>query len=139
MNREGVYGFLHVYGDDIQTPEIDGALPGDVLVFSLWDDSAGLEYRLENVLLSPGDQSTPSPVPPVWSAQGQYALNIDTTNHFGDIDADGLLNLKDALLALSTVSNSSAAVNIYEGVDVNGDRKIGLQEVIYLLRHIAEF
>ncbi len=35
VNRDGQYGFLHVYGDDSTTPEDEGAIAGDFLAFYL--------------------------------------------------------------------------------------------------------
>jgi hypothetical protein len=33
VKRPGVYGFLHVYGDDPATPQDEGAVAGDVIKF----------------------------------------------------------------------------------------------------------
>ncbi len=57
----------------------------------------------------------------------------------GDADANGTVDLADAVSALKLLCN----VNIGEGniamcADVSGDGKIGMEEVIYILTRIAE-
>lgn len=38
LKSDGSYGFIHVYGDDPQTAEIEGAKPGDSITFRLNDE-----------------------------------------------------------------------------------------------------
>ena len=139
VKDSGQYGFLHVYGDDLTSLNVDeGARLEDVLIVRVWDASAGLEYFGTNVVLSPGNIEPPSPqIPPVWVSGGQFSLNIDTTTHFGDIDNNGKLGLSDALLALQIVSGGQYQGAVPPGVDVNSDNRIGLQEVVYILQELA--
>ena len=54
----------------------------------------------------------------------------------GDINADGNVNLADAILTLKALVGISAE-GIYPDRDVNGDGRIGLEEVIYILQKVA--
>lgn len=57
----------------------------------------------------------------------------------GDINKDGSVNLADAILALQVASGMTPTGirTDYAAVDVNGDNKIGLQELIYILQYVA--
>jgi hypothetical protein len=60
----------------------------------------------------------------------------------GDINGDSVVDLIDAILALQVTAGMSP-VNIRSnysasGADCNGDNKIGLEEVIFILKAIAE-
>lgn len=55
----------------------------------------------------------------------------------GDIDNSGAVDLKDAILALQINTNMSINNDIYSGADINGDKKIGIEEGIYALQIIA--
>ncbi|RZB30254.1 MAG: hypothetical protein SRB1_02534 [Desulfobacteraceae bacterium Eth-SRB1] len=59
----------------------------------------------------------------------------------GDVNDDGNVNLTDAILALQvTVGMNPAGIRsnyATSGADVNGDAKIGLAEVIYILQDVA--
>jgi hypothetical protein len=81
VGSPGIYGFLHVYGDDPATPSIiEGAQPGEVLAVKVWDKSAQIEYDAIHLTLSAGqamgEYAVPSPVPPRWSANAGYTLNV---------------------------------------------------------------
>jgi hypothetical protein len=51
----------------------------------------------------------------------------------GDIDRNARVDLKDAVLAAKVLVNTSSQEASFSG-DVNGDRKIGLDEFIYILQ-----
>lgn len=51
----------------------------------------------------------------------------------GDVNGDGLVDLKDAVVALKVMGGMDAA-NLNIGADVDGDLKIGMAEVIYVLQ-----
>lgn len=55
----------------------------------------------------------------------------------GDVYADSLIDLKDAIMALKVASRLEAERALFRG-DVNGDRKIGVEEAIYVLTCISE-
>ncbi len=53
----------------------------------------------------------------------------------GDVDGNKSIQLRDAILALKTLAGIDA--NVIRDADVNGDGKIGMAEVLYILRDIA--
>jgi hypothetical protein len=64
VHTEGVYGFLHVYGDDSTTPAVDeGAIAGDALTFVAWDASDGREIPCAATVITGSE-------PPQWTADG---------------------------------------------------------------------
>ena len=54
----------------------------------------------------------------------------------GDINADGAVGIDDAIAALLIMIDSYDAV-FTPGADVNGDDKIGMEEVIYILETVS--
>jgi len=56
---------------------------------------------------------------------------------FGDIDESGAADLKDAVFALQTLCGMSTPPVFVSG-DVNGDRRIGIEEVVYILQTASE-
>ncbi len=58
---------------------------------------------------------------------------------YGDIDHSDGVDLADAVLALKASAGLSLGnAVIYIDVDVNGDKKIGVEEVIYVLQYVAK-
>ena len=55
----------------------------------------------------------------------------------GDINADGSVALDDAILGLQVADGMTPATGVSPWADVDGDRKIGLPEVIYVLQHVS--
>ncbi len=58
----------------------------------------------------------------------------------GDVDGDGEIKLKDAILALKVVSGGKPE-GVKLGADVankEGEKKIGMEEVIFILRKLAD-
>jgi hypothetical protein len=55
----------------------------------------------------------------------------------GDIDDNGRVDLADAIAAMQILSRITPAQAINAYADVNGDGKIGLPEVIYILQTVA--
>lgn len=81
-------------------------------------------------------------VDPTNAANNTHALNNSspfiaafmTQRHLGDINNDGLVDPTDTIQALQVVVGQSPAnLNFYQ--DINGDGKIGMEEVIYSLQH----
>jgi hypothetical protein len=54
----------------------------------------------------------------------------------GDINNDGSVNLKDAILAMKVCAGSASFA--YKEADVNGDGKIGMNEAIYILKKLVQ-
>ena len=55
----------------------------------------------------------------------------------GDINNDSYIDLADVILVLQILAETQGTLNINKGADVNGDAKIGLEEVTYILQHIS--
>ncbi len=75
-------------------------------------------------------------------AQQGYNPYWGTKMIMGDIDGNGRVELRDAAIALQTISQvtpSGALRGDYtrSGTDVNGDFRVDVAEVIYVLQHIA--
>jgi hypothetical protein len=71
-----------------------------------------------------------------WSSSGSFAIRIVLK---GDIDGSGMIDLGDAILALKTISKTlPPGTDIYNGADVNGDERIGMDEIIYILQRIGQ-
>jgi hypothetical protein len=55
----------------------------------------------------------------------------------GDINADGSVDIADAILALK-VSVGISGGDVYPDRDVNGDGRIGIEEVLYILQKVSK-
>lgn len=55
----------------------------------------------------------------------------------GDVNGDGIVDLKDAVLALQIMTGITPDSDIQLNADVNGDGKIGMAEVVYILQYVA--
>jgi uncharacterized repeat protein (TIGR02543 family) len=63
----------------------------------------------------------------------------DPDTGVGDVNGDGNVNLADLILTLqSVVMFNNLNMEITTAADVNGDKKIGVEEAIYILRFMAE-
>jgi hypothetical protein len=76
VTEAGLYGSLHVYGDDSSTAGDEGARPGDILTFKVWDAKAQQE-RTGHALASTGQS------PPAWTQDLDYWL-VDLTCYCGE-------------------------------------------------------
>lgn len=56
--------------------------------------------------------------------------------HIGDVDHSVSITLSDVILSLQLLT-SSQTQSLYKDGDINGDKQIGLPEVIYLLRELS--
>jgi len=56
----------------------------------------------------------------------------------GDVNGDGSIDLKDLILSLRILTdNTIFSQAVCKGADVNGDNRIGIEEVIYILQKAA--
>ncbi len=94
--------------------------------FILGSDAAGYDTFNADIHVK-ASRTTIQPVP----------MNFITAK--GDINGDGLINLKDALMVLRIMSGTDILTTdyIFKQSDIN-DHKIGLEEAIYILKIIAE-
>ena len=56
----------------------------------------------------------------------------------GDLNADGKVDLKDAIIALKITAGLSVNQKIYPETEPTGDGKIGLDDAIFILRKLAQ-
>lgn len=75
VTTAGYYGWLHVYGDDPDTPEDEGATAGDLITFKVWDADAQRESTAHPVAI-PGQE------PPSWTQNGDQA-EVDLESYCG--------------------------------------------------------
>jgi len=55
----------------------------------------------------------------------------------GDVDGNGIIDLRDAILVLKVLTGNAANDNISVFADVNGDGKIGIEDLLYILRAVV--
>ena len=55
----------------------------------------------------------------------------------GDLNKDGIVNLKDAFIALQVISKVQTDQSIFVGAEINDDSKIGIVDAIIIMKHIA--
>ena len=58
----------------------------------------------------------------------------------GDISGDSVVNLADAIIAMQALSGLTPTIRANyaaSGADVNGDNKVGLHELLYILQYVA--
>jgi len=71
VTASGYYGWLHAYGDDAATSQVEGAAPGDQLTFKVWDASAQQELVAHPVAVA--GQPAPS-----WTLNGdRFQLDLE--------------------------------------------------------------
>ena len=83
--------------------------------------SARAKDEAQNVDPSPASQS----------------FTMDYTGGYGDVNKDGNVDLLDAISALQVCIGITPAEEVNTNADVNGDGKIGVAEVIYILQKAA--
>jgi len=126
------------YSIAVYKPSIAGTLN-----FRVWDRAGGMEYSGSSLVLKPGtalgESFVPAPLPPTWQDKAGYVLNIDVLSIApGDVNGDGQVNLADVLLALRALTvQPAASSSALNQADVNGDLKIGLEELIFVLQKVA--
>ncbi|ETR73627.1 MAG: hypothetical protein OMM_06825 [Candidatus Magnetoglobus multicellularis str. Araruama] len=68
--------------------------------------------------------------------QQEFIVNVVNSEIYGDVNADTLIDLKDAIIVLSILTEIDTA-NITINADVNNDGQIGLPEAQYILKILA--
>ena len=73
---------------------------------------------------------------------GNNRIQVFARSGRGDIDGSGIVDMVDAVLALQLLTglNPSGIRPDYasSGADVNGDGKIGIEEVLYIMEKEAD-
>jgi hypothetical protein len=70
---------------------------------------------------------------------GVVSIDIGDISHnwAGDVNHSGTVELADAVLTLQVLSGVIPAQEVFNDADVNGDGRLGLPEVLYILQTIA--
>ncbi|MBI9077371.1 MAG: hypothetical protein JEZ02_18330 [Desulfatibacillum sp.] len=55
----------------------------------------------------------------------------------GDVNNDSILNLTDVVLSLQIAAGIIPSDTVYAGADINGDKKIGMVDALFVLRAVA--
>lgn len=71
-----------------------------------------------------------------FSVASLYEYEVDLYTAPGDVDGVNGVDLTDAILALQALTGQHPQ-NIFSGADINGDGRIGPEEIIYILQKIA--
>ena len=75
------------------------------------------------------------------STMTMYRFTINAYHTKGDLNNDNAVKLEDAIIALQVISGVTPSQvrldYVSSGVDVDGDNKIGLPEVLYILQSVA--
>jgi len=129
---------------------ITGALTWNTFMGSYYDDeAAGIATDITgNVFVTGSGKATWGSPVNVHSGNGSYDAftvfsMIGTGALRGDVNGDGILDLKDAIVVLIVLSGTDAQGMIrpyyaISGADVNGDNIIGLEEAVYILEKVSD-
>ena len=74
-----------------------------------------------------------------YDAAGNMTSSTITVNFLlGDVDGNQVVDLADAVLCLQVAAGiTSASSSIHQGADIDGDNRLGMVELIYILRKVA--
>ncbi|MEA2013728.1 MAG: PKD domain-containing protein [Thermodesulfobacteriota bacterium] len=140
--------------DEDTTVTLDGSGssdPDDNIASYLWEQTDGT-----SVTLSDTNAEQPTFTAPAVGPDGEsltFQLTVTDNDGFfstdtctvsitnivspGDIDDSGEINLADAILALQICTGITPSQAVYKSADVNGDGRIGIEEVIYILQKVS--
>ena len=104
-----------------------GPVDPQTLICSFMADAGTYEFSL-SAIYNLGAESRPS---------NRFALRIGEINvQPGDINGDGIIDLRDMITGLQILTNSNSGTIPLEA-DVNGDNKIGLEEILFGLNQTS--
>ncbi len=71
-----------------------------------------------------------------------YIIQTNGTKLKGDINGDAVMDLKDAMIALKVAAGADDPIPVRSdyvssGIDLSGDGRIGIEEVVYVLQKVA--
>jgi len=67
---------------------------------------------------------------------GAFEGSLSSSPLYGNVNNDTTVDLTDAITALRVLAGISVT-GLNPDADVNGDKKIGLEEVVYVLQKVA--
>jgi len=138
--------FVNVYGDDVANDSKDGAENREELIFKVWDKSEAQEYTIRSTasMSYEADEFLTQPsIPPIWTNLPTFGLlNLAVSEKDiitpGDIDGNGLVDVKDVIMALRIATGLDPEGTIYMDTQAGNESRIGVKEAIYLLQIISE-
>jgi hypothetical protein len=71
-------------------------------------------------------------------ASRSFEVNYPYADAYGDVIEDGRVNLLDAVVSLQLCAGMTPTEEVNRDADVNGDKSIGLAEVIFILQKVAD-
>ncbi len=93
-------------------------------------------YRFDHWTEEAADSDSPSTTVKMDNSKTVTAHFV-AGNIAGDIDNNGIINVTDAILALQILSETVPAdATVSKLADVNGDGKISIEDIIYILRSV---
>lgn len=104
---------------------------GDIITADDWTLSYDSGDGISEIIRK-SDDSTDAP------DNTQIRIEIPASEYLkGDVNSDGETDLRDAILILRAMTGMIQE-EIHYDADVNDDKKIGIQEVIYILKEVSE-
>ncbi len=116
------------------------------LVLSLWIVNSGqavvldITYTYDNLdHLTKADYGGGVSVEYAYDAAGNITATATVGNLalLGDIDGSGSVDLTDAIIGLQILTGIEPSADMRIEADVNGDGKIGAEEVVYIMEKTA--
>jgi len=138
--------FVNVYGDDVANDSKDGAENREELIFKVWDKSEAQEYTIRSTasMSYEADEFLTQPsIPPIWTNLPTFGLlNLAVSEKDiitpGDIDGDGLVDVKDVIMALRIATGLDPEGTIHMDTQACNESRIGVKEAVCLLQIISE-
>ena len=97
--------------------------------------------RSDSPVINEGDNA--APFIPADDLDGNFRCAVDMGAYeyqstlMGDVNADGAVDIQDAIEALQVLSGMSPAVPVCRQSDANGDGRIGVEDVLFILQTIG--
>jgi len=111
---------------ELEDSDNDGIYEGRYEYFDLVNETYKIGFYAEN---EEGYSALPLP------------SSVIRTCQKGDLDRDDEIGLKDVIIGLKVLTEMSVSLPddpAYKIIDADGDEKVGLAEVVYILRKLAE-
>jgi hypothetical protein len=147
----GKYGFMQIYIDDVDTPEKDGAVSGDVISINVWDKSKGIEYRTSlisgNNIYTTQEQEEicdwkliVTQVIPLIAGWNQVSFGVNVCYYVGDIPSVSMLkNIK--YVQVNSIADVFVSLNgqfsSVKGYDADGGHTYINNSIFGTMKYVA--
>ncbi len=128
-----------VSGTSISAPFVSG-----IAALILSSNPSINPFKLRSIILTTVDKSLDSSTASKIASGGRVNANHAICKACipkGDISGDGKVDITDAILALQVLEGLKPNICdtcLIWSLDINGDRRIGIEEVLYILRLLAD-